>query len=109
MSSGKEGRDLVAKPAPLKTALRGSGQAGCGTQPPVPSGTAELSPARKRWVTDGPMKEAPGGAAQVLAEQVSRSIFNAMPPQNGTKFLLEGEFAMVLLLISDVANHRGEV
>jgi hypothetical protein len=32
-----------------------------------------------------------------------------MPPQNGTKFLFEGEFAVVLLLISDVANHRGEV
>ena len=28
-----------------------------------------------------------------------------MAPQKGAEFLIEAEFAMVLLLISDIANH----
>jgi len=32
-----------------------------------------------------------------------------MPPQNGTKFLLEAEFTMVLLLVPNIASHRVNV
>jgi hypothetical protein len=62
----------------------------------------------KRWVPDAPTME-PRRGGTTLAEQFSRIVFNSMPPQNGAKFVLEAEFAMVLPLILDVTNHRAEI
>ena len=76
-------------------------------RPEVPSGTTHGSPARKRLRMVH--QESPGGATQDIIQPVSRIAFKAMPPENGAKFLLEGEFAMMLLLISNIANDRIEV
>lgn len=55
------------------------------------------------------IRKAPGRGGTNLIDQISRIVFNAMPPQNGTKFLLEGEFAVVIFLVSNIASHRVDV
>jgi len=50
------------------------------TEVRVPLGTEHSSPARKRWVADGPSGEPRRGGTNLI-QQVSRIVFKAMPPQ----------------------------